>query len=206
VTAPHLLDLAALLGVVLLAMASPGPDMLLVARYALHGLAPALACIAGIVAGIAVHLAFALTGLAAVAAAAPAALEGLRWAGAAWLAWLGVGALRSGGGFRFATDGADDGDRGPAPFLAGALSNLLNVKVLLMMLALFTELLAPDAPVAVRLAGAGLVTVEVALVWTAFALAIRHPSVAPWLEARARGIDRLFGVVLLLIAVLVAAG
>lgn len=202
-TAPVVLDLAALLGIVLLAMASPGPDMILVARYALRGPAPAFACIAGIVTGIAAHLTFALTGLATLAATAPALLEVVRWAGAAWLAWLGISALRSRGGFRFADPGIE---AGPHPFVAGAVSNLLNVKVLLMMGALFTELLDPASDLSVRLLGAGLLVVEVALVWSAFALLIRHRPVARWLEARALGLDRIFGTVLLLLAVLVGLG
>jgi len=192
-------------------MASPGPDMLLVARHAIRGGMPlALACIAGIVVGIGFHLVFALTGLAAIARLQPELLGAMRWLGAAWLVWLGLGALRSGGSFSFSAGSDPRGPgRGPgsgAAFLAGLLCNLLNVKVLLMMLALFTELLDPTAPLALRLTGAGLVLLEVALVWTAFARLIRREGIAGWLEARARWLDRVFGVLLLAIAVPVAIG
>ena len=82
-------DLAMLFLVVFAAMMSPGPDMLLVARYSLgtHRGTVAL-CIAGITTGIGLHLTLALTGLAAIAATAPDALDVLRWLGALWLAWL----------------------------------------------------------------------------------------------------------------------
>ena len=208
---PLLFDLIALLLVVLAAMASPGPDMLLVARHAIRGGMPlALACIAGIVAGIGFHLAFALTGLAAIARLQPELLGTMRWLGAAWLVWLGLSALRSGGGFSFSATNEPAGpDQGPGSgdaFLAGLLCNLLNVKVLLMMLALFTELLDPTAPLPLRLTGAGLVLLEVALVWTAFARLIRSPGIAGWLEARAQRLDRVFGILLLAIAVPVAIG
>ena len=197
------LDLGALLLVVLAAMASPGPDMLLVARYALRsGAGAALACIAGIVLGIAAHLAFALTGLATLARTAPGLLDAVRLAGAAWLAWLGIGALRATGGFRLETAGG--APAGPPPFLAGLLSNLLNVKVLLMMLALFTQLLGPSAPLAARLLGAGLLLLEVFTVWSAFAVLVRRPAVVRFVERRAATLDHLFGGLLLLLAVLVA--
>lgn len=199
------LDLGALLLVVLAAMASPGPDMLLIARYALRaGLGAAFACILGIVLGIGAHLAFALTGLAALASAAPELLDFVRWAGAGWLAWLGVGALRATGGFRI--DASANAAGGPPPFLAGLLSNLLNVKVLLMMLALFTELLGPTTSLGVRLLGAGLLILEVALVWSLFALLVRRPAVVAFVERRAAALDHLFGGLLLIIAGLVAFG
>ena len=196
-------DLAALLLVVLAAMLSPGPDMLLIARYAL-GDRPGTAalCIAGITAGIGVHLLFALTGLAAIAAAAPALLEIVGWLGALWLAWLGISALRSTGAFSLA--GARDDAPSALPFMAGFLSNLLNVKVLLMMLALFTELLDPAAPLATRLLGAALLMLEVALVWSIFARLVRLPAVVTFVERNARTLDRIFGALLLGIAILVA--
>jgi threonine/homoserine/homoserine lactone efflux protein len=199
-------SLLALLAIVLAAMLSPGPDMILITRYATRSLAAAAGCIAGITLGIACHLAFALTGLAAIARLQPALLGAVGVLGACWLAWLGFGALRSSGALSLQAAAAP----GPAmlgtPFLAGLLSNLLNVKVLLMMLALFTELLPPELPLAMRLMGAGAVLIEVLLVWGLFAALLRLAPVRERLERMARGLDRIFGMLLLLMAALVLAG
>ena len=196
------LDLATVLLAVFAAMMSPGPDMLLIARYSL-GERPGVAslCIAGITAGIALHLTFALTGLAAVAASAPEVLEFLGWLGAMWLAWLGIAALRSKGGFSL--ESAEGEPPSALPFVAGFLSNLLNVKVLLMMLALFTELLGPAAPLSSRLTAAGLLLLEVVVVWSVFARLVRQPAIIRFVERNARMLDRGFGATLLGIAMLI---
>lgn len=196
-------DLAMLFLVVFAAMMSPGPDMLLVARYSLgtHRGTVAL-CIAGITTGIGLHLTLALTGLAAIAATAPDALDVLRWLGALWLAWLGFAALRSTGAFSLT--GELENPPNALPFLTGLLSNLLNVKVLLMMLALFTELLDPTAPLPIRLAAAGLLMLEVAIVWTVFARLVRRPAIVSFVERNAHRLDQVFGTTLLGLAILVA--
>ena len=196
------LDLATVLLAVLAAMMSPGPDMLLIARYSL-GTRPGAAslCIAGITAGIALHLTFALTGLAAIAASAPEALDVLGWLGAIWLAWLGIAALRSKGGFSL--ESAEREPPSALPFVAGFLSNLLNVKVLLMMLALFTEMLGPEVPLPSRLTAAGVLLLEVVVVWSVFARLVRQPAIVRFVERNARMLDQGFGATLLAIAMLI---
>ena len=71
--------------------ASPGPDnMTIIARTLSHGAASGLAYGAGTVAGILVFLVLAAFGLSVVAAEMGVAMTILRYAGAAWLIWMGV--------------------------------------------------------------------------------------------------------------------
>ncbi|MFC3058480.1 LysE family translocator [Paenirhodobacter populi] len=71
--------------------ASPGPDnMTIIARTISHGATSGLAYGAGTVVGILVFLVLAALGLSVVAAEMGALMTVLRYAGAAWLIWMGI--------------------------------------------------------------------------------------------------------------------
>ena len=71
--------------------ASPGPDnMTIVARTITHGAASGLAYGAGTVAGILVFLTLAAFGLSMLAAEMGSVMTVLRYAGAAYLVWMGI--------------------------------------------------------------------------------------------------------------------
>src|SRR3954451_12773568 len=89
------MPLSALLGfwtVAALLIAVPGPDWAFAVGAGLRG--RALPAAGGIVLGYLAMTAVAAAGLGALVAAAPAALRVLSVVGGAYLAWLGVGALR----------------------------------------------------------------------------------------------------------------
>lgn len=78
-------------------LASPGPNMAFVlAQGAAHGPRGALAGAVGIALADFVLALAAASGVAALVAAWAPAFDLLRWAGAAYLVWLGVQALRAG--------------------------------------------------------------------------------------------------------------
>jgi threonine/homoserine/homoserine lactone efflux protein len=83
-------------GVVGLGAMSPGPDFaVVVRRSAVSGRRLGMLAAAGVASGVFVWAVAAAAGLGAVVAAAPAALTAIRFAGAAYLAFLGFKALRS---------------------------------------------------------------------------------------------------------------
>ncbi|TPG51879.1 LysE family translocator [Roseomonas nepalensis] len=134
--------LACLLASVVVAL-SPGPDMMFVLGQTLSGGARrGWAAAAGIWCGAMVHLTAAALGVAALIAAEPALFTVLRLAGAAYLLWLGAGALRA------AWEGAPVGlPSATAPrrvVLQGMLTNLTNPKVALFFLAFLPQFVAPD--------------------------------------------------------------
>lgn len=83
-------QVAALLGVWVIAVISPGPDLVVVLQRALAGRRHGVATAVGVVAGISVWLVAAFAGLAAVVRVYPAVMSGLQVAGGALLAALGV--------------------------------------------------------------------------------------------------------------------
>ena len=194
---------------------TPGVDMALVLRTsAAQGLRAGVAAALGITAGCWVHIAAAALGLSALLAGSATAFNALRWVGAAYLVWLGIGLLRS----RVATPGATDpqpastqagpdAPEAPAaplwPQVAqGFLTNALNPKVALFFLAFVPQFIAADAPnkpLAFLLLGAVFVVdslgVLLALAWAAAALRRRLGDgpglrrLGTWLN---RGVGALF--------------
>jgi threonine/homoserine/homoserine lactone efflux protein len=123
----HVLPFLAVSAVVVL---TPGVDMALVTKNALlHGRAAASATAIGVNLGIFFWTIAAALGLAAVVAASSTAFLAIKLAGAVYLIYLGMKALRHSG------DAATNGLslRGPlsrrAAFLQGVASNLLNPKI-----------------------------------------------------------------------------
>lgn len=122
---------------VLLLNATPGVDLLLTVTRTAQGGARAGAMAAlGIAAGCALHALGAAFGMAALLAWSAAAFTVIKWLGAAYLAWLGLGMLRE--AWRRAAPVAAQ-PAAPASAIAdfrrGLLTNLLNPKVALFMLA-----------------------------------------------------------------------
>jgi len=142
-------------GAVLVLNATPGADFLLtVTRTASRGWRAGLATAAGISAGCFVHALAAAFGLAALMALHPTAFTAVKWAGAAYLAWLGIGLLRQALQRDHAASNARVGSVGEPPppaavgwadFRAGLLTNLLNPKVALFILAFVPQWVPADS-------------------------------------------------------------
>lgn len=134
---------------VLVLNATPGVDMLFTLRCTLQaGWRAGLAAAGGIVAGCAVHALAAAFGLAALLALWGWAFTALKWAGAAYLLWLGWGLLRE--AWRGPPPAGPEGPAAAPPALAGLfrqglLTNVLNPKVALFFLAFLPQFIHPQA-------------------------------------------------------------
>lgn len=125
--------------------ATPGPDMLLIASRSIsQGRSAGFASLAGIQAGTYCHAIAAAFGLSQLFLAVPLAYDLVRYAGAAYLLYLAIQAFRSTG--RLA-NAAALATRYPVAqmFRQGLLTNLLNPKMALFVLALFPQFVLPDA-------------------------------------------------------------
>jgi threonine/homoserine/homoserine lactone efflux protein len=117
---------------------APGPDMLYVSTRSLaQGRRAGVISALGIAAGSVVHTVLIASGLAALLHAVPLAYDIVRFAGAAYLIWLGVQALRNTGG----PVSGKPLDRASewAIFRQGAVTNILNPKVALFFLAFLPQ-------------------------------------------------------------------
>ena len=127
--------------------ATPGPDMLLLAaRSASHGTAAGFATLAGIQIGTYGHALATALGLAQLFAVYPLAYDVVRYAGAAYLAFLAVRVLSAAP--LPATSPTDPRSDGPSAAIApmfrqGLWNNVLNPKMALFVVALFPQFVDP---------------------------------------------------------------
>lgn len=177
---------------------TPGPNMLLAMSLGLRfGARRAAWGGAGMCAALAVMAALSAFGLGALLSTSVVAFEVVRWAGVAYLTWLGIAAWRAPvapAGERDAAVAAG-GEASPVRlFLRGALVAFSNPKALVFMGALFPQFIDAGAPLAPQLVALVATMVVIEFGWImAYAtggdrLASRLTSVSA-----ARGLNRLTG-------------
>ncbi|KOX22494.1 lysine transporter LysE [Saccharothrix sp. NRRL B-16348] len=138
----HLLVLFTLTTVV--AMVTPGPDMLFVLGCGMRGGPRAgLLATAGVATSEAVHVIVAAAGLAALFAAVPVAFTVVRTIGAAYLVYLGVQAIRHRGS-TVVGEPVTGGMSGRRAYLTGMATNLLNPKMVTFTIAFLPQFINPD--------------------------------------------------------------
>src|SRR6185436_15335295 len=80
----------------LLAVASPGPDFAIVLKQSIaHGRRIAIWTSLGVGTAILLHVGYSLLGLGLLIRGSPTWFNGLKYAGAAYIAWLGIQSLRA---------------------------------------------------------------------------------------------------------------
>ena len=179
------------LAVIAVLTITPGPDMLLALRNGIRGGTEAAWTTGlGCSAGIAIHAALAVLGLSAILAASAEAFTVVKIAGAAYLVFLGIQAIRS----SFEPGGLGGDPARPAPegsaFRQGFVTNLLNPKMPLLFLTLLPQFVADGEPrVATTAVLAAIFLGGAVLWWRAFSLAIgplgrflSRPRVVAWFD------------------------
>ncbi len=189
-----------------LAVASPGPDFAIVLRQSLHhGRRTAFWTSVGIGTGLSIHMTYSLLGLGLFLKNSAVALATVKYAGAAYLAWVGAHAL-------LAPPRADDvnlapDDGGPtarAAWLTGFLVNLLNPKAALFFISLFPLVVSPTTPKWIQV-GYGVWMTVTSVAWFVFvSLVFTRESVRRAFLRHGHWIDRALGVVFLGFAVSLA--
>jgi threonine/homoserine/homoserine lactone efflux protein len=136
----------AFLAVAAVAMLVPGPDTFVVMRTALaDGARAGTWAAAGSASGNVVWGAASAVGVAAVLAASGTAFSALKLAGAAYLVYVGLQALRAAARGDSLAPGEDQEGGASAAFRRGLTSDLLNVKVGLFWTALVPQFVAADS-------------------------------------------------------------
>jgi RhtB (resistance to homoserine/threonine) family protein len=192
------------LAVLVLLTISPGADMALIAKITLEqGRRAALLATIGICSGLFVHATASALGLSVILATSAEAFTVLKLAGAAYLVYLGVQALRS--SFR------DDAVTTPAPrrarssFLQGLLSNVLNPKVAVFYLTFMPQFMSPGDNVLIRSLAFAVAHGVMGIAWlTAYAYVLSRISVVLGRSGVRRWLERVTGGVLVALGVRLA--
>lgn len=204
------------LGIHMLALASPGPDLVLVLRASAHGLlARSISCCLGIAAGISTHLFFCYIGLSFALSQSGLGYSLIVIVACLWLLRMGLESLRSQGAdfsgshlTNTAQAGFDGGRASRSYWLAfrdGYITNLLNPKALVYFVSVISPLVNPQDEGALFMQLA-ITLVLASFSWFAFvALAMDRLGLQAWFLRHGRIIDRFFGVLLILLAVFLLA-
>lgn len=129
----------------------PGPDILFVLTQSIgRGFKAAFSVSLGLVSGLAFHTAAVALGVAALVAASPVLFHILKYLGAAYLVWLGIGAVRASRSVSVQaapTSAVFAESYSFARFYRrGVIMNVLNPKVIIFFLSFFPGFIPKDTP------------------------------------------------------------
>lgn len=193
----------ALAAICVMGAVSPGPSLALIIRNTVgggrgNGVATAL----GHGLGVGLYALITAMGLALLITKTPLLFDGIRYGGAAFLAWLGVRALLVRGG-PAATDEHQGSNRRGA--LEGFMVAFLNPQLAIFFVALFSQFVHQQT--GWREGGIMMLTAGGidALWYLLVALGLSHGPVLAWLHRKASMINKASGLVLLGLAVKVVA-
>lgn len=195
-------------GLHLVAVMSPGPDFMMTTRLCLAysrkiGIYGAI----GIGAGILVHVAYSLAGIALIISKSIVLFNTIKLLGAAYLIYIGIQALRS-KKTEYVIDKVSREDKNISNLQAlkmGFLTNALNPKATLFFLALFTQVIDASTPIWVKMFYGVEMAVVTALWFSLVTLLFTHHRVVHVFSGIKHYIDRVFGVALIGLGIKVAS-
>ncbi|AUI88372.1 lysine transporter LysE [Vibrio azureus] len=194
-------DLISLFAICLLGAMSPGPSLAVVAKHALsggriNGLATAWAHAMG----IAIYACLTLLGLAIVLHQSPIIFKTITILGALYLVYLGVNALRSKGGI---SEKLESGQATSVVKSAreGFFMAILSPKIAIFFTALFSQFISLDSPIGVKVTIVSLPFLIDGLWYTFVTMVLSDVRVVDKIRSKAGLIDKLTGVILILLAI-----
>ena len=194
----YLIELASLMAIFSFAIVAPGADTAMIIRQALvHGRRSAVLSSFGVGTSLMFHVSYTIMGLGLIISQSIMAFNVIKWAGAAYLIYLGIQSLRAG-----RTEVAPVADSKPAAkqraakaFSLGFLANALNPKPVLFFLSIFSTVVSHETPAAVKF-GYGLVMATCLIAWfVGVSLFLTTPRMRSAFERASVWINRASGAV-----------
>lgn len=138
--------------ITVLAVISPGPDFAMVTRssYA-YGRKAGLLASLGIALGVQVHVFYTVFGIAVVIAHSPWAFGLMKYAGAAYLIYVGYKSFTNKTAVSLSAEKADETLGMWTAFRSGFLTNALNPKTMLFVVSTYTQVVRPESPLLLNL-------------------------------------------------------
>lgn len=198
-----------LVAVFSLAVVSPGPDFVMAVRNSvLHSRRAGLFTALGFGCGVLIHVTYTVLGIAALIAQSILVFNILKFAGAAYLIWIGLQAIRSKGmhdlDIKDATQPPAALLSDTAAFRSGFLTNVLNPKATLFFLAVFSQIIRSDTP-QIWQAIYGLTCAVMVTAWFSMvAVVLTQQHIRARFMKAAQWIDRICGVLLIGLGIKVA--
>ena len=193
-----------IIGVTVLVLFSPGPDMVIVMKNTISaGRRGGLLTSAGILTGNLVHITYCVIGIGLLISQSIVAFSILRYAGAAYLVYLGIATMFAGNtNLEKAVNKTGATTRGW--FLQGFINNVLNPKGTLFYLGVFTMVITPDTTPGVMTILIFLMMTLCAVFWLFFVATLDHPAVRRRIFRAEKAINAVFGILLVTLGLRVA--
>ena len=168
-----------------------------------HGYRGAAASIAGLQTGLGIHIVLVGIGLGTLFSRSVLAFEVLKWAGAAYLIWLGIQQWRAAGSIDLHTLSRTQ-TRGHL-FKRAVFVNLTNPKSIVFLAALFPQFIVPHQPQVMQyVVGATTIIVDIIVMIGYATLAQR---IAAWIKGpkQMKALNKVFGSLFMLVGALLAS-
>jgi RhtB (resistance to homoserine/threonine) family protein len=199
------LEFLTIASVHLLAVASPGPDFAVVLKHSLsYGRRIAIITSIGVGVAILVHVAYSLLGIGILIKTTPLLFQIFSYVAAAYLFYLGIGALLS-------KAPIVEGDDNLVPkqeeisdkkaFMVGFLTNGLNPKATLFFLSVFAVAVSTETPNSIKVIYGLYLAVATGLWFCALSYFLSSNNVRVFLGEKGHWVDRIMGAVLILLAI-----
>ena len=197
-------QLLVIVGITVLVMISPGPDMVIVMRNTmLGGRAGGLETSVGVLTGNLVHISYCVVGIGWLISTSIVAFSILRYAGAAYLIYLGLTSLFA--GRQRLADAIDESKPTTRRwFVQGFINNVLNPKGTLFYLGVFTMVITPETTIPVTVLLVAVMMAICAGFWLLFVMTLDQPAVRRFIDRSQHIVNRLFGVLLVTLGLRVA--
>lgn len=202
---PLLSDWLTVLVVGFVVVVTPGANFTMTMRNSLvHSRQAGLYTALGVGLGSIIHVTYCLLGIGVIISQSILLFNALKWLGAAYLIYIGIKSLRA---KKQKTTENLQIERHISNWLAiriGFLTSLLNPKATLLFLAVFTQLIQPNSPLTAQIIY-GLTVIALEIVWYSLvALFISQRNVKRLLTSFMHWIERVMGVVLILLGLRLA--
>ena len=169
-----------------------------------HGYRGAAASIAGLQTGLGIHIILVGVGLGTLFSRSVLAFEILKWAGVAYLIWLGIQQWRAAGAIDLNTL-AKTQSRGKL-FQSAVFVNLTNPKSIVFLAALFPQFIVPDQPQIMQYLILGVTTIVVDII-VMIGYATLAQRIAVWIKGpkQMKALNKVFGSLFMLVGALLAS-
>lgn len=189
----------------LLAVASPGPDFAIVLKHSISfGRRAAIITSIGVGVGILIHVAYSLLGIGILIKTTPVLFQVFSYVAAAYLLYLGLGAIRSPAPKRLdnvAVENTAQLISDKKAFMLGFLTNGLNPKATLFFLSVFAVAVSPDTPNIIKLGYGVYLAVATGIWFCVLSWFLSSQKVTQFIGRKGYWFDRVMGIVLILLAI-----
>ena len=180
----------------------PGADFVMVTRTSIsNGRLAGLYMSLGMSLSVCIHASYSIAGLAVVIANSAWLFSAIKYLGAAYLIYLAWQLLTI---RETVNKDQSNSTTQMSPFIAlrmGFTCNILNPKTSIFFLSIFTQVVSVDTPLIMQ-ASYGLIIILAHFIWySGVTLLLSHPNILPRFNRQKQKIDKIAGVVLMIIAI-----